>query len=262
MKRRATWGLLFDAASPSLKPASQLVAMAEASVGDIHRQLPKPEDLKNLVRYKGPSSNKTVLQQAATNSELQKAVESGDVNMARSILRYGAAKRCVNVNAPLWPKRERLLHLAARKGLREMCMLLLEAKAEIDAEEISDGRQPLHEACMHGHLDVCELLLDRKARIEESNFTGLRPLHWAAASGQVEICDMLLDRRAILHSASGDTWEAIHHASAHGHASVVRLLCRRGAKADAETGTGQPALRLACLGDHTEVGMADGSGQD
>eukprot|EP00438_Fugacium_kawagutii_P011517 Skav231656 [mRNA] locus=scaffold4949:9286:17847:+ [translate_table: standard] len=229
--------------------------MAAPSLGEVHRRLPKPEEFKNLVRYKGPSSSQVVLKQAATNSELQKAVETGDVNMARGILRYGAAKRCVNVNAPLFPKRERLLHLAARKGFREMCLLLLEANAEIDAEEISDGKQPLHEACCQGHLDVCELLLDRKARIEEANFTGLRPLHWAACSGHVEICDMLLDRRAVLHSASGDTWQPIHHAAANGHEEVVRLFCRRGAKADAETGSGQKAFDLACLGDHKKAVM-------
>lgn len=228
---------------------------AMPSLGEVHRRLPKPEEFKNLVRYKGPSSSQVVLKQAATNSELQKAVETGDVTMARGILRYGAAKRCVNVNAPLFPKRERLLHLAARKGFREMCLLLLEANAEIDAEEISDGKQPLHEACCQGHLDVCELLLDRKARIEEANFTGLRPLHWAACSGHVEICDMLLDRRAVLHSASGDTWQPIHHAAANGHEEVVRLFCRRGAKADAETGSGQKAFDLACLGDHKKAVM-------
>ena len=173
------------------------------SLGEVHRRMPKPEEFKNLVRYKGPTSNQVVLKQAATNSELQKAVEIGDVNMAQAILRYGTAKRCVNVNAPLWPKRERLLHLAAQKGFRDMCLLLLEANAEIDAEEISDGKQPLHEACKHGHFDVCELLLDRKARIEEANFQGLRPLHWAAANGHVDICDMLLDRRAILQLHPG-----------------------------------------------------------
>lgn len=225
------------------------------SLGEVHRRMPKPEEFKNLVRYKGPTSNQVVLKQAATNSELQKAVEIGDVNMARAILRYGTAKRCVNVNAPLWPKRERLLHLAARKGFRDMCLLLLEANAEIDAEEISDGKQPLHEACKHGHFDVCELLLDRKARIEEANFQGLRPLHWAAANGHVDICDMLLDRRAILHAASGDTWEPIHHAAAAGHSGVVQLFCRRGVKPDAETGSGQKALHLACLGDHQKTVM-------
>ena len=60
---------------------------------------------------------------------------------------------------------------------------------------------------------------------------------------------MLLDRRAVLHSASGDTWQPIHHAAANGHEDVVRLFCKRGAKPDAETGSGQKGLHLACLGE-------------
>lgn len=223
--------------------------MAVPSMGEVHRRMAPPQELRNLVRYKGPSSSEAVMKQAATNSELQKAVEKGDVLMAKGILRYGAAKRCVNVNAPLWPKRERLLHLAARRS-PELCLLLLEARAEMDAEEIADGKQPLHEACQHGQLEICELLLDRKARLEEPTFTGLRPLHWAAANGHKEVCDMLLDRRASIHAVSGDTWQALHHAAAQGHAQVVSLLCRRGAKADAETTSGTSAFQLACLGDH------------
>ena len=246
------WQLLVE--SLWLEPFfGALSAMAIPTFGEVQRQLPKPEELNNVVRYKGPSSNQTVLKQAATNTELQKAVETGDVSLAQAVLRFGAAKRCVNVNAPLWPRRECFLHLAARNGSRDMCLLLLEAKAELDAEEILDGRHPLHEACKHGQYDVCELLLDRKARIEEATFTGLRPLHWAAGGGHADVCDMLLDRRAIPYAASGDTWQAIHHAAAKGHPKVVELLCTRGAKPDTETGTGQRPFQLACLNDHASV---------
>ncbi|CAE7296886.1 Ank2 [Symbiodinium sp. CCMP2456] len=220
--------------------------MSIPTVGDVQRQMPKPDQMKNVVKYKGPNSNQAVLKQAATNSELQKAVEAGDAEMMKAILRYGSAKRCVNVNAPLWPKRERMLHLAAQKGFRDVGVLLLEAKAEIDAEEICDGKHPIHEACKHGHYDVCELLLDRKAHIEEATFTGMRPLHWAAAEGHAEICDMLLDRKAVLYATSGDTREAIHHAAANGHADVIETLCRRGARPDVEAGGHRP-LHLACL---------------
>jgi len=224
-------------------------AMSIPTVGDVQRQIPKPDQMKNVVKYKGPSSNQAVLKQAATNSELQKAVEAGDAEMMKAILRYGSVKRCVNVNAPLWPKRERLLHLAAQRGFRDVCILLLEAKAEIDAEEICDGKHPIHEACKHGHYDVCELLVDRKAHIEEATFTGMRPLHWAASEGHADICDMLLDRKAVLYSTSGDTREAIHHAAANGHAHVIETLCRRGARPDVEAGGHRP-LHLAGLNGH------------
>ncbi|CAE8631209.1 unnamed protein product [Polarella glacialis] len=230
------------------------------TIGEVQRQMPKPEQMKNLVRYKGPTSKDIVLKQATTNAELQKAVEKGDAELVAAIMRYGLAKRCVNVNAPLWPKREHLLHLASRRGFRDVCVLLLEARAELNAEEITDGKHPLHEACSCGHLDVCELLLDRKAHLEEANFTGLRPLHWASFAGHRDVCDLLLDRRAKLDAASGDTREPLHHAAANGHADVVRLLCRRGAKPDVEAGgTGSGGLRplhFACMGGHVLAAAA------
>lgn len=230
------------------------------TIGEVQRQLPTVEEMKNVVKYKGPAKEKSVLKQAATNTELQKAVERGDAEMVGAILRFGMAKRCVNVNAPLYPKRERLLHLASRKGFRDVCVLLLEAKAELDAEEITDGKHALHEACRYGQYDVCELLLDRKARLEEANFTGLRPLHWAATGGHVEVCDFLLDRKASVHAASSDMREPLHHATQAGHPAVVRLLCKRGAKADAELGGsgsgGQRPLQMACMVGHAQVAAA------
>lgn len=226
------------------------------SVGDVQKQMPKPERMKDLVRYKGPAAQKGVLKQAATNAELQRAIESGDSDLVAAILKYGLAKRCVNVNAVLFPKRERMLHLAARRNFRDICVMLLEAKAELDPEEITDGRQPLHDACAHGAYDAAELLLDRRARLEECTFTGMRPLHWAVAGGHADVADLLLDRGANISTASSNTWEPLHHAAHGGHDKVVRLLCRRGARLDAKTHAGQRPVQLACHGGHIKAAAA------
>lgn len=222
------------------------------TVGDIQRQMPNPDKLKNLVKYKGPFSSKHVLKQAVTNAELEKAVQAGDSDKVAAILRFGDLKRRVNVNAPLWPKRERLLHLAAQGDHRDICIMLLEAKAEVDCEEISDGRHPLHDACAKGSYDAAELLLDRKAQIEGSTFTGMRPLHWASARGHPDVVDLLLDRRASLGAASCNGYQPMHHAANAGHAAVVRLLCKRCAKVDVEASDRRP-IHLACLAGHLDA---------
>eukprot|EP00413_Alexandrium_margalefii_P049776 CAMPEP_0204606872 /NCGR_PEP_ID=MMETSP0661-20131031/59348_1 /ASSEMBLY_ACC=CAM_ASM_000606 /TAXON_ID=109239 /ORGANISM="Alexandrium margalefi, Strain AMGDE01CS-322" /LENGTH=430 /DNA_ID=CAMNT_0051618231 /DNA_START=33 /DNA_END=1325 /DNA_ORIENTATION=- len=223
------------------------------SIGDVQKQLPKPDKLKDLVKYKGPFKQNQVLKQATVNAELQKAIESGDSDMVAALLRFGMMKRCVNVNAPLWPKRERMLHLAARKDYRDICVMLLEAKAELDCEEITDGRHPLHDACSCGSYDVVELLLDKRARVEENTFTGMRPIHWAASRGHKDVVDLLLDRKASIHSTSSDTKEALHHAASAGHAEVVRLLCKRGSKVNAETNNFQRPIHLACVNGHLKA---------
>jgi len=224
------------------------------TVGDIQREMPKIGNtkLKDLVRYKGPAKESKVLKQANTNAELEKAITQGDSDRVAALLRFGFTKGCVNVNAHLWPKRDTMLHRAAKNNHRDICVMLLEAKAEIDCEEISDGRHPLHDACMHGSYDVVELLLDKKARIEENTFMGMRPLHWAASSGRAEVADLLLDRQAKVNAAASNMHQPLHFAAKNGHAEVVRLLCRRGAKIDAEA-SGRRALHMACLAEHTSV---------
>lgn len=222
------------------------------TIGDIQKQLPKPEKLKDLVKYKGPMKKSAVMKQATVNVELQKAIENGDSDMVAALLRFGLSKRCVNVNAPLWPKRERMLHLAVRGDHRDICIMLIEARAELDIEEITDGRHPLHDACRAGAYDTVELLLDRRARIEENTFTGKRPIHWAAGAGHADVVDLLLDRRAQIAAVSSDTKEPLHHAAFVGATEVVRLLCKRGAKVDAETSNGQRPIHLACNAGHLQ----------
>ncbi|CAK0812439.1 unnamed protein product [Prorocentrum cordatum] len=242
--------------APPARPPARAPGRGSPTAGEVLRSLPRPEELEGLVRYKGPASQREVLRQAATNSELQRAVEKGDAERVAAILRYGARGRCVNVNAPLWPTRERVLHLAARGDRRDICVLLLEARAELDCEEITDGKHPLHEACCTGSCSAVELLLDRRARLEEANFTGMRPLHWAAAAGHAGVVDLLLDRRAQCDARSGNTWAPLHHAAAAGHAASVRLLCGRGGAVDAECSGGRRPAHVACQAGHLEAAAA------
>mmetsp|Transcript_50635 Transcript_50635/g.134863 ORF Transcript_50635/g.134863 Transcript_50635/m.134863 type:complete len:462 (-) Transcript_50635:87-1472(-) len=230
--------------------------LTSRTIGDVQRSLPHRDDeLNKIVKYKGPVSKNTVMKQATTNQELQKAIEAGDADLVAALLRYGAVKHCVNVNCPLWPKRERFLHLAARRNHREICMMLLEARADMDDVEVADGKNPLHEACSSGSYDVVELLLDRRARMEENTFVGMRPLHFAAAAGRVDVVDFLLDRDAkITAVSSSNNFQALHHAARNGHAQVVGLLCQRRANVDATAFDRRP-LELACLGGHTRAAL-------
>lgn len=230
------------------------------SIGDLQKELPNAREqkkgaLSKLVRYKGPAMKKNVLHQATVNAELQVAVEAGDANRVAGLLRYGIEKRRVNVNAPLYPRREVLLHLAARRNQRDICIMLLDANADLQSDEITEGRHPMHDACDRGSFDVVELLLDRRAQVEESTFAGLRPLHFAASSGSADVADLLLDRRASVNATTGSQMQPLHLASRAGHTEVVRLLCRRGAKVDAEA-SGKRPLHYACLGGHFEAAAA------
>lgn len=226
------------------------------SFGDLQKQMPTKQELKELkgvVKYKGPQSNKHVMKQAATNCELEKAVQDGDSDRVAALLRYGKAMGCVNPNAPLYPRREKVLHVAARGGYRDICIMLIEAKAEIECDEITDGKHPIHDACNKGSYDVVELLLNHRANIEETTFNSMRPIHWACQSGHRDVADLLLDRQAKIHAACGNHYQPIHYAAKEGHADVVQLLCKRGAKINVEGKGDRRPIHLACISGHLEV---------
>ena len=85
------------------------------------------------------------------------------------------------------------LHEAARRGFREICILLLN-DSRIKATTVNYGKvSPLHTACMSGDRGTCELILSYGADITyRSEVTNNTPLHFAAWTGDEEICDLLI----------------------------------------------------------------------
>lgn len=68
-----------------------------------------------------------------------------------------------------------VLHLAAQRGYMEVAVLLIEAGADIHAED-QFGATPLEEAAAFGYPDVAGLLISLGADINHRNNEGRRPL--------------------------------------------------------------------------------------
>lgn len=60
-------------------------------------------------------------------------------------------------------------HYASRAGNKEICTLLLNAGAEVDAKTPELGATPLMRAVQQNHLAVARLLVSYGANVEESN---------------------------------------------------------------------------------------------
>ena len=91
-------------------------------------------------------------------------------------------------------KVQTLLHVAARKGLLEVCQLIIDSVQDKNPFD-EDSKIPLHFAAKEGHLEVCQLTLNN---VEDKNpavdSCGLQmPLHEAAAAGRLEICHLILE---------------------------------------------------------------------
>lgn len=74
------------------------------------------------------------------------------------------------------------LHYAAQSNRKEVVMYLLKQRVAVDGNKC--GATPLHRAAYAGHVDICKLLLEAKANVnaQDQSFEDRRtPLHKAAS---------------------------------------------------------------------------------
>ncbi|XP_038133002.1 histone-lysine N-methyltransferase EHMT2 [Cyprinodon tularosa] len=125
--------------------------------------------------------------------------------------------------------RRSALHAAAQRGLLEVCYMLIQAGAQVDAKD-KDLRTPLLEAVINNHVDVARYLIQNGAcvyHVEEDGYTGL---HHAAKLGNLEIVNMLLETGQVdVNAQDNGGWTPIIWAAEHKHVEVIKSLLNRGA---------------------------------
>ncbi|XP_023265917.1 histone-lysine N-methyltransferase EHMT2-like [Seriola lalandi dorsalis] len=125
--------------------------------------------------------------------------------------------------------RRSALHAAAQRGLLEVCYMLVQAGAQVDAQD-KDLRTPLLEAIINNHFEVARYLVQNGAcvyHVEEDGYTGL---HHAAKLGSLEIVSMLLETGQVdVNAQDSGGWTPIIWAAEHKHVDVIRALLNRGA---------------------------------
>jgi ankyrin len=118
------------------------------------------------------------------------------------------------------------IHWAARKNnITEIKKLLKRSPGLVHERDIRQGRTPLHFAAEHGSLSSAEILVEHKADVNaEGKKDGLTPLHLAAAHGQAELVSFLLARGAgkqVKDQGGKTPTDLAAHAN---HAKVLQLL--------------------------------------
>jgi uncharacterized protein len=122
------------------------------------------------------------------------------------------------------------LHLAAYNGRSECVALLLQFGAKVDPRD-REGKTPLTHACTGPVEDALEfektvkLLLDAGAEINAKESTeGFTPLMMAAGLGNVEIVKILLRANADKSLLDNDGDSALSHAQTKGYVDIIKLL--------------------------------------
>ena len=115
------------------------------------------------------------------DTPLMTAALGGNLEIARMLIDRG-----VSVNQPGWTA----LHYCAAAGKADMCQLLLDKDAEIDARS-PNGTTPLMMAVREGHFDVVKLLVWEVADVNAENAEGATALKWAIRADREDMIGLL-----------------------------------------------------------------------
>jgi hypothetical protein len=157
-------------------------------------------------------------------------VEAGNIIEAQELLkRYlGLVNAVDDQNYERTP-----LHYAAENGYKEVCEVLIEYGADVDAKT-KDTWTPLYYAARNGHREVCEILIRHGANVNAKSQYGWTPLYSAARGGHEEVCEFLLESGAHVNAESKKGWTALHIAAHEGHKEACKILIDNGADVNAK----------------------------
>ncbi len=121
-----------------------------------------------------------------TASQLFLAVENGHCDAIAVML----SKKGARLNVKETTFGMTALHVAASKGNKEICELLLTRGADIEAKE-DTGRTALHTAAFRGYMEIVTLLLEKGTKINAQTNDGKTPLDWAIINSKIDIAEAI-----------------------------------------------------------------------
>jgi hypothetical protein len=147
------------------------------------------------------------------------------------VVEFLIVKHKQDVNALGFDLEETPLHVALRRGHADIVQLLLQNRADGNAQD-KRGRTPLYLSSKGGDVEVVRILLKQGADTKKGILDDIpliqshSPLSIASAHGHVEVCRALLEYEADPKSANVFGYTPLHFA--HGE-EVARLLIKKGA---------------------------------
>src|SRR5262249_9413387 len=116
------------------------------------------------------------------------SIEKGDLEFAKQIIRKDPGLVHALNSEGLG---ETPLHIASKKGEKEIADELLLAGADVNAQNRWHVT-PLHFAADAGHISIVELLIKNRANLNVKDHLDMTPLHFACRKGHVAIVDLIV----------------------------------------------------------------------
>ena len=136
-----------------------------------------------------PTPAPTAAGTASEESDLYRAVWTGDVEEVRKLVVQGADVNAIDEDG------DPLLREAVWRGHVEVVQALINAGADVDARD-SEGDPILSEAVWRGHTEIARILVDAGADVSARRADGESLLYVARWRGHTEIEELLVEAGA------------------------------------------------------------------
>ena len=123
------------------------------------------------------------------------------------------------------------MHIAAKESTDLVVKTLIEAGAEVEAQNSSKNR-PLHDAALFNSASVVAVLIEAKADVHAQGCRQQTPLHYAAGSymdNKAAIIQLLLAAKAKVNVLDEKQRSPLFFAAERKREQIVILLCEAGA---------------------------------
>jgi ankyrin repeat protein len=177
---------------------------------------------------------------------IMKAVRFGEIGLARTLRRRGAAST---------------LTVAAMLDELKEIRSLIDEGVDVNAEAY-DGLTPLMGAAIAGRTDAVKLLLENGANTNAKYFDGTTALVFAAIRGRVETVKLLLANGADVNAKTDDGMTPLILGAGSADPKITKLLLDKGADVNAKDRHGGTALMSAatvCLVDTMKLLLDKGA---
>jgi len=225
-------------------PVAELLVARGANVNAVY-----------LNPYQPYSSSPATRLEPYDGTPLHFAVQKDNLEITKLLLSKGA-----DVNARSGAGLTPLYYLGYNRS--EMAALLLENKADVNAQGSSDSRfsgwTPLHIALFHRATNVVQLLLDKGANpnlvMENPKTLEFRTaLHNAVEYGYAREVELLLDHKADVNALDFLDNTPLIRATKKNDASILKVLLAHDADINAVDSNGNTALAIAVQSDQKQV---------
>ena len=147
------------------------------------------------------------------------------------------------------------LHATAGFGQLGSVRVLVDAGADLDAQDSAFGFTPLHAAVEQGQTEVVRLLVDAGADLDaRGGVFEYTPLHMAAKLGRTESARLLIEAGADLKALARTGFTPLHVAVDYDHEALVHLFIEAGVDPNAgDNASGFSPLALARIRRHYTI---------